>query len=132
MDRNHYLRQISVQFGVHSVCAILGPRQVGKTTLAKQFAASIAPQKVQLFNLENPLEIIQFNNPMLLLTPLLEEGTPSLIDEIQMRPELFPVLRVLVDKYPSKILILGSVSQDPLRQSSEAVCTLHWHFEYST
>ena len=121
MDRNHYLKQISVQFGVHSVCALLGPRQVGKTTLAKQFAESIAPQKVHFFDLENPLDIIQFDNPMLLLTPLLEEGTLIIIDEIQMRPELFPVLRVLVDKFPSKILILGSASQDLIRQSSETL-----------
>jgi predicted AAA+ superfamily ATPase len=121
MDRNQYLEAISQQFRVHPICALLGPRQVGKTTLAKQFAATFRPETVSFFDFENPLDVIKFDNPMLLLTPLLQAGNLIIIDEIQMRPDLFPVLRVLVDKYPSKILILGSASRDLLRQSSETL-----------
>lgn len=121
MKRTHYLEQIKLQFGVHSVCGLLGPRQVGKTTLAMQFASDFSPDKVHAFDLENPMDLVKLDNPMLLFTPLMQEGNLIIIDEIQRRPELFPVLRVLVDKHPGKVLILGSASRDLIKQSSETL-----------
>lgn len=121
MKRNRYLQDISLQLEVHSVCALLGPRQVGKTTLAKQYAEKFIPVNVHLFDLESPMDLSKFDNPMLLLTPLMQKENLIIIDEIQRRPELFPVLRVLVDNHPGKILILGSASRDLIRQSSETL-----------
>lgn len=121
MKRDKYFQEISLQLRVHQVCGLLGARQVGKTTLANQFAQTYPPEKVFHFDLENPRDLLQFENPMLLLTPLMEEDNLIIIDEIQLRPELFPALRVLVDKYPAKILILGSASRDLIRQSSETL-----------
>ncbi|MFA5075163.1 MAG: ATP-binding protein [Candidatus Babeliales bacterium] len=125
MIREFYLKEIEKQLRVHKVCGLLGPRQVGKTTLAKQFAEKFSDsvEKIHIFDLENPQDLIKFDNPMLLLTPLLgKKDNLIIIDEIQMRPELFPILRVLVDKYEkSKILILGSASRDLIKQSSETL-----------
>ncbi len=122
MNRERYLQDIHRQFRVHSVCGLLGPRQVGKTTLAKQFASTFPPENVHIFDLENPQDLMKFDNPMLLLTPLMKvPGNLIIIDEIQRRPELFPVLRVLVDSYQSKLLILESASRDLIRQSSETL-----------
>ncbi|MBI3324834.1 MAG: ATP-binding protein [Candidatus Omnitrophica bacterium] len=101
------------------VVAILGPRQCGKTTLAQQFARREATDPVHRFDLEDPRDLARLEQPMLAL-----EGLQGLvvIDEIQRRPELFPMLRVLVDKQPkTKYLILGSASRDLLAQSSESL-----------
>ena len=101
------------------VVAILGPRQCGKTTLAQQFARREEADPVHRFDLEDPRDLAKLEQPMLAL-----EGLQDLvvIDEIQRRPELFPVLRVLVDKQPkTKYLILGSASRDLLAQSSESL-----------
>lgn len=117
MDRSFFLDQIDFQFQIHSVCAIIGPRQVGKTTLAKQYAQRFS--NVHLFDLENTLDLARLENPMLALQSITSELI--IIDEIQLRPELFPVLRVLVDEKPRKFLILGSASRDLLRQSSETL-----------
>lgn len=122
MERRIYLDHIKQQFQVHKVCALLGPRQVGKTTLAHQYVADFRPEQVHFFDLENPRDLLKFDNPMLLLSPIMEQaGTIIVIDEIQQRPDLFPVLRVLVDQYPGKLLILGSASRDLIRQSSETL-----------
>ncbi len=95
------------------VTAILGPRQCGKTFLSKQIKTDY------YFDLENPRDLAAFDQPQLLLEKL--QGT-ILIDEVQRRPELFPVLRYLVDNYPrQKYLILGSASGALLRQSSESL-----------
>ena len=102
-----------------SVVAILGPRQCGKTTLARQFARREAAAPVHRFDLEDPRDLAKLDEPMLAL-----EGLQGLviIDEIQRRAELFPVLRVLVDKHPkTKYLILGSASRELLAQSSESL-----------
>lgn len=102
----------------HRIVAILGPRQVGKTTLARQLAAS-RRGRVTTFDLENPRHLAALVDPMLAL-----EGLDGLvvIDEVQRRPDLFPVLRVLADaKRPPKFLLLGSASPELLRQSSESL-----------
>jgi hypothetical protein len=115
--RPYFIDQISFQYNIHSVCGLLGPRQVGKTTLAKQFAQKY--EKITFFDLENPIDLARLQNPMLTLGEL--DSDLIVIDEIQRIPELFPVLRVLVDEKPRKFLILGSASRDLLQQSSETL-----------
>lgn len=117
MNRPFFLEQIDFQFSIHSVCGLLGPRQVGKTTLAKQYAERFS--SVHFLDLENPFDLARLENPMLTLSNITSELI--IIDEIQLRPDLFPVLRVLVDEKPRKFLILGSASRDLLRQSSETL-----------
>jgi predicted AAA+ superfamily ATPase len=116
IQRNQYLHQIQEAFEAHAVCAILGPRQCGKTTLAKLYVKGLAP--VHIFDLENPQHLAMLESPSLTLPPL--EGT-IVIDEIQRRPDLFPYLRFLADNSDKKFLILGSASQDLIQQSSETL-----------
>lgn len=96
MQRSYYFSKINEHFRVHSVCALLGPHQVGKTTLAKEYIKSYADTDTHFFDLENPIDLARLDNPMLALQDLTE--SLIVIDEIQRRPELFPVLRVLVDR----------------------------------
>lgn len=121
MKRYKYLKAIEMQFRIHSACAILGPRQVGKTTLAKMFLERENKGNFYFFDLENPLDLARLENPMLSLAKL--DNKLIVIDEIQRVPELFPVMRVLIDdkqkKY--KFLILGSASRDLIHQSSESL-----------
>ena len=99
------------------VVALVGPRQSGKTTLARLFVPSAA---VNYFDLEDPAALARLAEPMLALAPL--KGV-VVIDEIQRRPDLFPVLRVLADRrpLPARFLVLGSASPVLLRQSSESL-----------
>lgn len=127
MERPLYLHEIEKQFRIHKVCAILGPRQCGKTTLAHMYAASQA-LPVSFFDLENPYDLAQFENPMLALENL--EGL-IIIDEIQRRPELFPTLRYLVDYKKQRFLILGSASPTLLHQSSETLAGRIGYIELS-
>lgn len=117
MERTSYLREIDFQFRIHSVCGLLGPRQVGKTTLAHQYAQKF--KNPYFIDLENPLDVAQLENPMITFSSLTSDLI--IIDEVQLRPELFPVIRVLVDQKKYKFLILGSASRDLLRQSSETL-----------
>lgn len=120
MDRSAYLKQIRFQFQVHPACALLGPRQVGKTTLAQIYAQSLE-EDVHFFDLENPLDLARLENPMLTLEKL--GNRLIIIDEVQRKPDLFPVLRVLIDRSErkQKFLILGSASRDLIHQSSESL-----------
>ncbi len=99
------------------VVALIGPRQCGKTTLARQF---VPPTSPNYFDLEDPFSLARLDQPMTALQDL--QGL-VVIDEIQRRPELFPVLRVLADRAPlsARFLILGSASPELLRQSSESL-----------
>lgn len=99
------------------VTALTGPRQCGKTTLARTF---ISPDSLNYFDLEDPISLARLDEPMTALRDL--QGT-VVIDEIQHKPELFPVLRVLADRkpLPAKFLILGSASQKLISQSSESL-----------
>ncbi|CAN5422502.1 ATP-binding protein [soil metagenome] len=99
------------------VVALLGPRQSGKTTLARQF---VAPDSINYFDLEDPRSLARLSEPLTALEPLRKL---VVIDEIQRKPELFPLLRVLADRrpLPARFLILGSASPDLLRQSSETL-----------
>lgn len=117
--RKSELHELKQKFASAPVVAILGPRQCGKTTLAHQFVRPLPQKKVHLFDLENPRDLSKLENPMLALENL--TGW-VVLDEIQRRPELFPVLRVLVDrKRRVKFLILGSAAPDLLKQSSETL-----------
>ncbi|MBN1664777.1 MAG: ATP-binding protein [Deltaproteobacteria bacterium] len=99
------------------IVALLGPRQCGKTTLARQF---VSPESSNYFDLEDPFSLARLDEAMTALRSL--TGL-VVIDEIQRRPELFPILRVLADRdpLPSRFLILGSASPMLLRQSSESL-----------
>ena len=121
MLRKRYLDEISNQFRVSPICAILGPRQVGKTTLAKDFVNENKINKTISFDLEDPIDLARLDNPMLALCQL--DIDLIIIDEIQLRPDLFSILRVIVDKDTTnkKFLILGSASRELLRQSSESL-----------
>lgn len=116
MKRLKIIQQIDAIFEIHSVCAILGPRQCGKSTLANMYAT--AHPVVHFFDLEDPTDLARLSNPKLALQEL--DGL-IIIDEIQRIPELFPVIRVLVDKHKKKFLILGSASRDLIHQSSETL-----------
>jgi predicted AAA+ superfamily ATPase len=101
------------------VVAILGPRQCGKTTLSRQFARTIKNKDIHFFDMENPNDLARLDNPTLALQDL--DGI-IIIDEVQRSPELFPVLRVLVDERPNvKYVLLGSASRELLAQSSESL-----------
>ena len=99
------------------VVALLGPRQCGKTTLARQF---VSPDSLNYFDLEEPQSLARLTEPDTALRPL---EKLVVIDEIQRRPDLLPLLRVLADRtpLPARFLILGSASPDLLRQSSESL-----------
>lgn len=99
------------------VVLLAGPRQSGKTTLAREL---LDEDSVNYFDLEDPASLARLDEPMTALRPL--KGL-VVIDEIQRRPDLFPVLRVLVDRKnaPARFLILGSASGDLLRQTSESL-----------
>lgn len=101
------------------VVGIIGARQVGKTTLARDFAARTG-KKVVYYDLENPEDLARLTDPMLVLK---QHKGVVIIDEVQRMPDLFPVLRVLADRpgRPAQFLILGSASPAMLRQSSETL-----------
>jgi predicted AAA+ superfamily ATPase len=99
------------------VVVLTGPRQCGKTTLAREL---LDVESINYFDLEDPASLARLDEPMTALKPL--EGL-IVIDEIQRRPELFPILRVLADRAhsPARFLILGSASGDLMRQTSESL-----------
>lgn len=99
------------------VVAILGPRQCGKTTLARTF---VPPESLNYFDLEDPTSVARLQEPDTALRPL--RGL-VVIDEIQRRPDLFPLLRVLADRdpLPARFLILGSAAPPLVKQASESL-----------
>jgi hypothetical protein len=99
------------------VVVLTGPRQCGKTTLARQL---LSEDSVNYFDLEDPVGLARIEEPMTALGRL--HGL-VVIDEVQRRPDLFPALRVLADRRvnPARFLILGSASGELLRQSSESL-----------
>lgn len=99
------------------VVALLGPRQSGKTTLARGF---VSPGSANYLDLEDPASLMALAQPM---TTLKDLRGLVVIDEIQRRPDLFPILRVLCDRkpLPARFLILGSASPDLVRHGSETL-----------
>lgn len=121
LARNNWTKRLNDYLDVFPVVAILGPRQCGKTTLAKLFVDSLESKKqVHFFDLEDQFDLAQLANPQLALEDLTGY---VIIDEIQRRPEIFPILRVLADrkKHNTKFIILGSASRDLISQSSETL-----------
>jgi hypothetical protein len=119
IDRELHARQITGLLRRFPVVAILGARQVGKTTLAASIAPTLS-NHISRFDLENPSDLARLADPMLALQ---EPKGLVVLDEVQRRPELFPVLRVLADRKPvrTRFLVLGSAAPDLLRQSSESL-----------
>jgi len=117
IQRSSLISAIRTALDRSRIVALLGPRQCGKTTLARQF---VPPDSLNYFDLEDPLSLARLDEPMTALGAL--TGL-VVIDEVQRRPELFPVLRVLADRdpLPARFLILGSTSPSLLRQSSESL-----------
>ena len=115
--RNRLLDALRAALQRQPVVALTGPRQCGKTTLARQL---LDPSASTWFDLEDPRTRTLFDKPMTLLEPI--EGL-VVIDEVQRVPELFSLIRVLVDRRPSpaRFLLLGSASGELLRQSSESL-----------
>ncbi len=117
IDRRTDVNLVRAALRRSRVVALLGPRQCGKTTLARQF---VPADSLNYFDLEDPRGLARLTEPDTALRPL--KGL-VVIDEIQRRPDLFPLLRVLADRkpLPARFLILGSASPDLLRQSSESL-----------
>ncbi len=117
IGRPDYIKAINRSLASNPVVALLGPRQCGKTTLARLIASK---RESEYFDLENPLDLSRLSNPLLSL-----ENITGLvvIDEIQRRPELFEVLRVLVDRPEKKVqfLVLGSAAPRLIRGASESL-----------
>jgi len=117
ISRQSYIELLQIAVRRNPVVALIGPRQSGKTTLARQFLASDSPL---YFDLEDPVVASAFENPMSSLAAL--RGL-VVIDEAQRCPQIFPVLRVLADRagIPARFLILGSASPELSRQASESL-----------
>jgi predicted AAA+ superfamily ATPase len=117
LPRPTLLAELLAAVGRAPVVALLGPRQCGKTTLARQL---VPANSANYFDLEDPISLARLDEP---LTALGELDGMVVIDEVQRRPELFPLLRVLADRAetPAHFLILGSASPALLRQSSESL-----------
>jgi len=117
IERTKAISQVSKALRWSRAVALVGPRQCGKTTLAREFVAFDSPN---YFDLEDNADLARLDNPAFAFSKL--EGL-VVIDEIQRRPELFPSLRVQMDKpgNKAKFLILGSASPELLQQSSETL-----------
>jgi predicted AAA+ superfamily ATPase len=120
--RRAYEARIDRLFASHPVVGLVGPRQCGKTTLAREYGRhqrGPGGAPVTHFDLEDPADLALLEHPKLAL-----EGLSGLvvIDEVQRRPDLFAVLRVLVDAAPRRrFLVLGSASPALLQQGSESL-----------
>ena len=117
IPRPKVLKRIENAFRVHPIAALLGPRQCGKTTLARMIAER---EPCTYFDLENPVDNRRLSAPMRTL-----EGLTDLvvIDEVQRRPDLFELLRVLVDRPQNAtlFLLLGSASPQLVKGVSESL-----------
>jgi len=117
IPRPEPIRQIEASFHIHPVTALLGPRQCGKTTLARLIAEQ---EPATIFDLENPVDIRRLSAPMQALKDL---SGLVIIDEVQRKPELFELLRVLVDRsnQNARFLLLGSASPYLVKGVSESL-----------
>ena len=117
LPRTDALLQLETAIARSPVAALLGPRQCGKTTLARQLAAT---RESTFFDLESEPDVRRLDNPELVLGSL---GGLVVLDEVQRLPQLFTALRVLVDRPDprARFLILGSASPDLVRGVSESL-----------
>lgn len=122
IPRPAHIEKLTAKLAAYPVVAILGPRQVGKTTLARQLSAQWGQrgQPARHFDLEDPDDQARLTDPSFALRPL--TGL-IVLDEIQRRPDLLPLLRVLADRpdTPARFLLLGSAAPELLRQTSETL-----------
>jgi uncharacterized protein len=127
IPRTRHLSGLRRQLKSNPVVGLLGARQVGKTTLARQLVERWKTGAVH-FDLESSRDLARLGDPLMALESL--RGL-VVLDEIQRRPDLFPTIRVLADRSrtPCRFLVLGSASPDLLRQSSE---TLAGRISYRT
>jgi len=119
IQRTGHLQILRQRLVDNPIVSLVGPRQAGKTTLARMLAEErVGP--VHVFDLESPSDLARLSNPELVLRPL--TGL-VILDEIQRRPDLFPLLRVLADRpgNPTRFLILGSASPTLIRDGSESL-----------
>jgi uncharacterized protein len=119
INRKEHVSEIEKLLQQFPVVALLGARQIGKSTLAS-LVAKRTQSPVTHFDLEDPRAVARLAEPMLALSPL--KGL-VILDEVQRRPDLFPALRVLADRprTPARFLVLGSASPALLRQTSESL-----------
>ena len=119
IERSRHLSELELLLSRNPVVALIGARQVGKTTIAKTLARKWK-QPVHFFDLESSVDLARLDDAMLALERL--RGL-VVLDEVQRRPEIFTVLRVLADRTrgPARFLVLGSASPKLLRQSSESL-----------
>lgn len=119
IDRRATLQRLQRLVAATPVVALLGPRQVGKSTLARQLAAA-SGRATTFFDLENPADLRRLADPHFALERL--RGL-VVLDEVQRLPEVFPVLRVLADRprSPARFLVLGSAGPALLKQTSETL-----------
>jgi predicted AAA+ superfamily ATPase len=117
VQRTELLRQVEYSLKRNPVTAILGPRQCGKTTLAREIGRQ---ENAAYFDLEDPQDQARLDNPQLALEAL--RGV-VILDEIQRRPKLTMLLRVLADRkpLPCRFILLGSASPDLMRQASDSL-----------
>ncbi len=117
IGRAELLRQVEYGLKLNPVTAILGPRQCGKTTLAREVGRR---ENATYFDLEDPNDQARLANPQLVLECL--RGV-VILDEIQQRPELTMLLRVLADRrpLPCRFIVLGSASPDLMRRASDSL-----------
>lgn len=117
LDRPELLVRVRSALRASPIVALLGPRQCGKTTLARKLAAGTG---AEYFDLEDPVALARLAEPMTSLSSL--RGL-VIVDEVQRLPSLFPVLRVLADRprTPARFLLLGSASPELVRHSSETL-----------
>ena len=118
-DRPTAHARIHEAFSVHPAGALTGPRQCGKTTLARAIAAG-APGENMFFDLDSAVDRRRLQTPEQALAGL---SGLVVIDEIQREPALFETLRVLVDRpdNPARFLVLGSASPSLVRRASESL-----------
>ena len=120
LARQVYLAMIQSRLRDYPVVALPGPRQAGKTTLARLLAEALPETEIHRFDLESPADLARLANPELVLSTL--RGL-VILDEIQRMPELYPVLRVLADRpdLPARFLILGSASPALVERAGETL-----------
>jgi len=121
IERNGYINQVRKALNRSVIVALMGPRQCGKTTLARMiYERSPNQQAGTYFDLESQVDLRRLANPEMVLGSL--TGL-VVIDEIQTLPSLFPALRVLADRpnIPCRLLVLGSASPDVIRTVSETL-----------
>ena len=123
IDRSQLFEVLKTRLEESRALALIGARQVGKTTLARGYAHA---RNCAYFDLEDPQSLESLAQPLAMFETLLAQGRTVVIDEVQRRPDLFPLLRTLIDRHAraAQFLLLGSTSPLLMRQSGESLATI--------